>query len=106
MNTEMLENPTVRAAIDALQKGDRKGWAALFETDAKLYDDGSPRSLSKFTEEAVGHECFTSIDQIGNQGLDLTGHFHSEQWGDFRTYFRFHLSAAGKITRLDIGQVD
>ena len=54
MNTEKLTNPTVRAAIEALQKG--------------------------------------------------TGHFHSDQWGDFPTYFRFRLNAAGKIERLDIGQ--
>ena len=104
MNTEKLTNPTVRAAIDALQNGDRKRWAALFAAGAKLYDDGSPRSLEKFNEDALGHERFTSIDRVDNHGLDLTGHFHSDQWGDFRTYFKFHLDAAGKIARLDIGQ--
>ena len=61
MFTERLTNPTVKAAIEALQKGDRTAWSALFETDAKLYDDGSPRSLEKFTEDALGHERFTSI---------------------------------------------
>jgi hypothetical protein len=104
MNTEKLTNPTVKAAIDALQSGDRKRWTALFAAGAKLYDDGSPRSLEKFNEDALGHERFTSIDRVENHGLDLTGHFHSDQWGDFRTYFRFHLDAAGKIERLDIGQ--
>jgi hypothetical protein len=39
MNTEGLTNPTVRRAIEALQ-GDRKAWVALFEPDARLYDDG------------------------------------------------------------------
>jgi len=47
MKTDALTNPTARAAIEALQNGDRKTWAALFEPDAELYDDGSPRSLKK-----------------------------------------------------------
>jgi hypothetical protein len=84
MLTDSLKNPVVRAAIDALQKGDRKAWAALFENDANLYDDGAPRSLARFTEDALGHERFTSIDQVENEGLDLVGGFHSEQWGDFQ----------------------
>jgi hypothetical protein len=104
MNTDQLTNPTVRAAIEALQDGDRKAWAALFEPGAELYDDGSARSLDEFNREALGHERFTSIERVDNHGLDLTGDFHSDQWGDFRSYFRFQLSANGKIRRLDIGQ--
>jgi hypothetical protein len=106
MRTDKLSNPTVRAAIEALQAGDRLAWAALFEPGAKLFDDGSPRSLVRFNEEALGHERFVSLDKVENHGLDLTGHFHSDRWGDFRTYFRFKLSPAGKITQLDIGQAD
>lgn len=102
--TDALTNPIVKAAIEALQKGDRKAWLALFESDAKLYDDGALRSLEKFTRDALGHERFTSINRVDNNGLDLIGEFHSEQWGDFRTYFRFRISPAGKIKRLDIGQ--
>jgi hypothetical protein len=104
MNTEALTNPTVRAAIEALQKGDGRAWAALFEAHAKLFDDGSPRSLAAFTRDALGHERFTSIERVENQGLDITGTFHSDRWGDFRTYFKFRLSPFGKIIRLDIGQ--
>jgi hypothetical protein len=106
MITEILTNAIVKAAIDALQKGDRKAWAALFAADATLYDDGRPRSLEKFSREALGREHFTTIDVVENQGLNLVGNFHSEQWGDFRTYFRFHLSTDGKISRLDIGEAD
>ena len=104
MITDVLKNATVKAAIEALQKGDRKAWSALFESDAKLYDDGSPRLLQQFTDDALGHERFTSIERVENDGLDVIGAFHSDQWGDFRTYFRFHLSPTGKIKRLDIGQ--
>ena len=87
--TDALTNPTVKAAIEALQKGDWKAWSALFEPDAKLYDDGTPRSLETFTRDALGHERFTSIDHVENNGLHPVGAFHSDQWGDFRTYFRF-----------------
>ena len=104
LDLSQLTNLTVRAAIEALQRGDRRTWAAHFEAEAELYDDGSPRSLRKFTQDALGHERFTSIDRVENHGLDLTGAFHSDLWGDFRTYFRFQLSSTGKIKRLDIGQ--
>jgi hypothetical protein len=88
----------------SIAEGNRKTWSALFEPDAELYDDGSPRSLKEFTRDALGHERFTSVDRVENNGLDLTGAFHSDRWGDFQTYFRFQLSPAGKINRLDIGQ--
>ena len=106
MLTDVLTNATVKAAIEALQKGDRKAWSALFEPDASLFDDGRPRSLQKFTDDALGHERFTSIERVENDGLDITGAFHSDRWGDFRTYFRFQLSPAGRIKRLDIGQAE
>ena len=106
MLPDTLNNPTVKAAIDAFQRADRKAWSSLFEAGAELFDDGSPRSLEKFTREALGHERFTSFDRVSADGLEVTGSFHSEQWGDFRTYFRFQLGRGGKIHRLDIGQVE
>jgi hypothetical protein len=78
MTTEALTTPIVKADIQALQKGDRKGSAALFEPGAKLFDDG----------------------------LDLIGAFHSGKWSDFQTCFTFHLSPAGEIKRLDPGQAE
>jgi hypothetical protein len=104
--TDALTNPTVKAAIEALQAGDRTVWPALFEPNAKLYDDGIPRSLEKLTRDALGHERLTSIDRVETGGLDLVGAFHSDQWGEFRTYFRFQLAASGKIKRQDIGQAE
>ena len=104
VDSAKLTNPTVRAAVEALQKGDKQAWASQFSGHAKLFDDGNPRSLTAFTQEALGHERFTSIDRVESQGLHLIGHFHSDQWGDFISYFRFKLGPDGKIERLDIGQ--
>jgi hypothetical protein len=99
-----LTSPRVRQAIEALQAGDKAAWHSLFATDAKLTDDGSPRSFTAFSDDAIGHERFTSIDRVDNNGLDVHGSFHSDRWGDFKTYFKFHPGADGKFTRLDIGQ--
>jgi hypothetical protein len=60
VDSAKLTNPTVRTAIEALQRGDKDAWASQFSSDAKLFDDGKPRSLGKFTREALGHERFTS----------------------------------------------
>lgn len=104
MRTDALTNATVKGAIDALQRGNRSTWLSFFEPDAQLFDDGSPRSLHQFTEDALGHERFTSIESVSRDGLEVIGGFHTVHWGDFKTYFRFHLSPSGKIARLDIGQ--
>ena len=106
MNTDILKNPVVKATIDALQRGDSAAWNSQFESGATLFDDGSPRSLEKFTKDALGHERFTSIERVSSDGLEVVGGFHSDKWGKFKTYFRFQLSPAGKITRLDIGQAE
>jgi hypothetical protein len=104
MDINRLTNQTVKQAFDAWQKADGKHFLSFFTSDAKLYDDGNPRDFSKFVKNACGHEKFTSIDKVENNGLDITGNFHTESWGDFKTYFKFHLNAEGKIIRLDIGQ--
>ena len=106
MDTHALTNATVKAALEALQQGDQPSWLALFEPDAELYDDGSPRSLAEFTREALGHERFMDIERVERGGLHVIGPFHSDKWGDFRTYFKFQLSPTGKVKRLDIGQVE
>lgn len=106
MDTSNLSNTTVKAAFDAWQKGDSKTFLSYFTADAKLYDDGSIRNFQRFVNEACGHERFTSIDSIENQGKDILGSFHTEKWGDFKTYFKFTIDHEGKINRLDIGQVN
>ena len=106
MNTGQLSNATVKKAIDALQSGDKNKWFSLFAENTELYDDGKKQNFKTFFQKALGHERFTSIDKVENNGMDLYGKFHSDRWGDFKTYFKFHIGDSGKISRLDIGQAD
>jgi hypothetical protein len=106
VSKEALTNPVAKAAITALEKGNLKEWLELFTREAELYDDGHATDFIRFSENALGHERFKSIDKVESNGLDIYGHFHSDKWGDFKTYFKFHINAEGKIYRLDIGQAD
>lgn len=104
MEITKIKNAKVQAAIDAWQKADYTLWLSFFTDDAQLLDDGHPRDFEKFSKKAIGHERFTSIDKIENYGMDIYGKFHSDTWGDFKTYFKFHSNDAGKFYRLEIGQ--
>jgi hypothetical protein len=104
MDTSKLTNATVKAAFDAWQNGDAKTFLSFFAANTNLFDDGSSRNFQSFVKDACGHEKFTSIEKVENDGKDITGKFHTESWGDFKTYFKFHINAEGKIDRLDIGQ--
>lgn len=104
MDTLKLTNETVKKAFNAWQNGDSKLFLSFFTADAKLYDDGNPRNFSSFVKDACGHEKFVSITKVENNGLDIYGRFHTESWGDFNTYFKFHINDEGKINQLDIGQ--
>ncbi|MGK6341918.1 hypothetical protein ACMGDK_06750 [Chryseobacterium sp. DT-3] len=106
MDISRLTNNIVYEAFEAWQKGDSQSFLSYFTTDAKLFDDGSPRDFQNFVKDACGHERFTSIDKVENEGKEIYGNFHTESWGDFRTYFKFHFDADGKICRLDIGQAN
>lgn len=104
MDTQKLTNPVVKATFEAWQEGDANTFLSYFAVDAKLFDDGNPRDFSRFVKEACGHERFTGIDKVEDNGLTVYGRFHTESWGDFKTYFKFRFNTQGKIDRLDIGQ--
>ena len=104
MDTSKLTNSTVKEAFDAWQNGDSKTFLSFFTADAKLYDDGNPRNFQSFVKEACGHEKFTTIETVSNDGKNIAGNFHTESWGDFKTYFNFTINSDGKFNRLDIGQ--
>lgn len=106
MEYREITHPTVRAAVTAWQQGDVKLWLSFFKVNPVLLDDGHSRDFKKFSSEAIGHEYFRSIDKVENKGLDIYGQFHSDNWGDFKTYFKFHLNEEGKIFKLEIGQAN
>lgn len=106
MDTSKLTNSIVKAAFQAWQQGDSKLWLSFFTDKAQLLDDGRPRNFQQFSTEAIGHERFTSIDKIEDNGLSIYGRFHSDTWGNFKTYFKFHIDSNGKIDKLEIGQAD
>ena len=106
MDTNKLKNTLVKAALEAWQKGDSTLWLSFFTSDATLYDDGHTRNFMKFSTDAIGHEHFTSIDKVEDNGTSIFGKFHSDTWGDFKTYFKFHINSEGKIDKLEIGQAD
>jgi hypothetical protein len=100
-----INNEKVKKAIEAWQRGELKLWLSHFATDTELLDDGNPRDFKKFSSEAIDHERFVSIDKVENDGMSVYGHFHSDTWGDFKTYFKFHVDlATGKFGKLEIGQ--
>jgi len=103
IDTTHITQPAVKSAIEAWQARDLQGWLAHFTADAVLYDDGSPRDFQAFSKE-IGKERFTSIERVDEGGTKVVGGFQSDTWGDFKTFFKFHLNADGKITRVDIGQ--
>ncbi|ATL49663.1 hypothetical protein COR50_22185 [Chitinophaga caeni] len=106
MQYEKITHPIAKAAIEAWQKADHAIWKSLCTEKVILLDDGKARDFNKFCNEAMGHERFTSIDKVENNGLTVYGKFHSDTWGDFKTYFKFKLDSNDKIVQLEIGQAD
>jgi hypothetical protein len=107
MHIEDIGNPVVQAAVRAMNAADRDGWFALFAADAILTDDGNMANFTGWSNHEVfedgGH--ILSIEKIEDGGLRLIAKFHSDRWGDFDTFMNFEVQN-GKITRLDVGQVD
>ena len=104
MNTEKINNEIVKSALEAWQQGDSELWLSFFTEDATLLDDGHIRNFKNFSTKAIGTERFTSIDNVEDNGLSIYGQFHSDTWGDFKTYFKFHVNNERKIWQLEIGQ--
>ena len=104
METNKITNKIVKAAMEAWQQGNSELWLSFFIDDAKLLDDGNIRNFKKFSTKAIRQERFTSFDKVEDDGLSIYGQFHSDTWGDFKTYFKFHINNEGRIVQLEIGQ--
>jgi len=103
MDLNKIKNKKVRAAIEALQKSEEKIWFGLFTDDAILYEDGNHVQFNNFFKKTLGHERFIHIDSVSDDGLEVIGDFHSDQWGNFKAYYRFTINKTGKIEQLEIG---
>lgn len=106
MDTSKIKNTVVKQAVDAFQSSDIDKWSSLFTFDAILLDDGKPRDLKEFSTHAITIENFVSIDKVEDNGNSIYGQFHSDEWGDFKAYFKFHFNEQGKINKLEIGQAN
>lgn len=104
MDTSKITNSTVKQAIEAFQSADIQKWTSLFIKCAVLLDDGNPRNLKEFSTHAIAIENFVRIDRVEDQGNSVYGAFHSDEYGDFKAYFKFHFNKEGKINKLEIGQ--
>jgi hypothetical protein len=107
MNVEELSNPIVKAAATALHAGNRSAWLALFAPKAVLTDDGNKRSYIEWSDTELfgkGNGRIINIENESPNGLTINTLFHSNVWGEFRTYWTFEVQG-DKITRLDVGQL-
>lgn len=104
MDTKKITNNIAKSALEAWQSGNSRLWISYFAENPKLLDDGNPRNFQDFSTNVIGHERFTSIDKVEDNGLSIYGYFHTEEWGDFKAYFKFHINQDGKIYLLEIGQ--
>ena len=71
METNKISNKIVKAAIEAWQQGNSELWLSFFTDDAKLLDDGNSRNFKKFSTKTIGHERFTSIDKVEDNGTSI-----------------------------------
>ncbi|MED7949410.1 MULTISPECIES: nuclear transport factor 2 family protein [unclassified Streptomyces] len=102
--TAKLSDPTVRAAVTAINAGDRAAFVALLAPDATMADDGSDRDL----QDWIDREIFTSRGHIDVQsesdgGRALVANYSNETWGEMRTAWRFTVDG-GRISRFETGQ--
>lgn len=99
-----ISNPVVRSAVVALNGRDKKRWFELFSKPT-FTDDGIPQDFAKWCDEELfgsWSAFIVSVDKVEEGGLRFFARYHSDKWGDFKTFWRFVVED-GRITRLDVG---
>ncbi|MFF1904598.1 nuclear transport factor 2 family protein [Kitasatospora sp. NPDC058218] len=99
-----LSDPTVRAAVAAINAGDRAAFVALLTEDATMSDDGSDRDLADW----IDREIFSSrghmdVQSEADGGRALIANYSNETWGEMRTAWRFVVDG-NRISRFETGQ--
>ena len=108
LDLHAIDQPIVRSAIEAMNSRNKKQWYELFSVKPKLTDDGNPYDFTEWCErELFGSSIayLASIDKVEDGGLTIYGMFHSDQWGDFKTFMRF-LVENNKVTKMEVGQTE
>ena len=104
MKAEEPTNPVVRAVVIAIRDDNRKAFFAAFAPSAELTDDGQPQPLAEWADrEIFRSHGRLNVEREGNDGLELYGTFHPDQW-DMATVWRFQVSN-GRVSRLDVAAV-
>ena len=101
----MIDNPSVRSAIEALNQRDKKRWFEQFSDELAFTDDGIPQDFARWCDEELFGSFkayLVAIDKVDDKGLTFYGRYHSDKWGDFKTFWRFVVEN-GKISKLDVG---
>jgi hypothetical protein len=104
LDLSAIGNSVVRSAIVALNGRDKKGWLDLFSKPA-FTDDGIPQDFAKWCEEELfgsSRGRIISIDKVEDGGLTFYASYHSDKWGDFKTFWRFVVEN-GRVSKLDVG---
>src|ERR1700751_4008108 len=92
INLSAIQNPVVKAAIESMNSKDKKRWYDLFAKNASLTDDGQRHDLHEWSEsELFGPSLsyLASIEKVEDGGLTVHGTYHSDQWGEFKTFLKF-----------------
>lgn len=110
MTTENIEltTPLVQKAIIALNEQDTKTWYSLFTENTTFSDDGRKIDFKNWCDrELFGNsKCSViRIDKVKNNGLNVYCLFHSDNYGDFKTFMNFKTNGE-KFVSLDVGQTN
>jgi ketosteroid isomerase-like protein len=104
MTTAQVNDPAVRALIDAINHGDRAAFFAALTEDATMSDDGTERDLAQWADReifsATGRLDVTSAT---DDGRSLTADYRNQTWGTMHTVWKFTVRD-GKISRFETGQ--
>jgi hypothetical protein len=102
---EAITNPLVGSAIQAVNGRDRKLWFALFAEKTAFTDDGIEQDFKTWCDNELfgsSRAYLISIDKVEDDGLTFFARYHSDKWGDFKTFWRFK-TVGGRFSKLDVG---
>ncbi|MGK3204795.1 nuclear transport factor 2 family protein [Amycolatopsis sp. MEPSY49] len=102
--TNLIEDPAVRAFVDALNAGDRAAFRASLTPDATMSDDGTDRDLAQWTEKEIfSSQGHLEVETAQEEGRQFVANYSNSTWGAMRTRWAFTVRD-GKVARFETGQ--